>query len=355
MKRTLEIVLNIIFWAICGYAILTIFVPQSIDVDIVNDKEIVKNIYGYDKFENRILITNILSILITIIFYYFNVYFLSRYFFKQQHKKYIKFLVLYIGIVFLIKLIINVLFFGSEFLAVKSLIISLLILLFFAGISFVHIIILRWQKEEALKQKLKEDKLTAELQLLKSQINPHFLFNALNNLLSIAEKHKQTEVSSGIAQLSELLRFLLHDTSDETILLSKEIEFIEHYIQLNKLRFDTNDPISIAFKKEGDLSNIHIAPALLIPFVENAFKHGIDIYNKSFIDINLTASNNTIHFVCRNSLKETSNTDTMLAKNSGIGLQNVKRRLDILYPNKHDLNISITDNTYIVDLKLAYD
>ncbi|MCD2259200.1 sensor histidine kinase [Psychroserpens luteolus] len=350
MKRYIEIVLNILFWLICFYLIFSIISPKNREVEIINGTEIVK--ISYDGMS---VLGTIIGFVLKMGLYYFNVYFLSKYFNKKQFKTYFVFLFVASIITIGIELLKNRIIYGEEFILFETFIATIWLYMFFVGISFVHIIILRWQKEEALKQKLKEDKLTAELQLLKSQINPHFLFNALNNLLSIAEKHKQTEVSSGIAQLSELLRFLLHDTSDETILLSKEIEFIEHYIQLNKLRFDTNDPISIAFKKKGDLSNIDIAPALLIPFVENAFKHGIDIYNKSFIDINLIANNNTIHFVCRNSLKEKSNTDAMLTKNSGIGLQNVKRRLDILYPNKHDLNISETDNTYIVDLKLAYD
>lgn len=355
MKKVLEIIVNIFFWIICSYAILTIFMPQHIDVDIVNNKEIVKNTYHLNTYENRILIANIIGILIKAILYYFNVYFLSKYFYKKQFRKYIFLLLISVGIVYLTSLTKNVILLGSEFLTVQSVVVSLLVLLFFVGISFVHIILLRWQKEEALKQKLKEDKLSTELQLLKSQINPHFLFNALNNLLSIAEKHKQTEVSSGIAQLSELLRFLLHDTCNHKIALSKEIEFIENYIQLNKLRFDDNDPLSISFHTEGDFSHINIEPAIFIPFVENAFKHGIDIYNPSFISINLIKNKNSLEFTCQNSLKTADNTNNSLSKSSGIGLQNVKRRLAILYPNKHNLNISENENNYIVNLKLYYD
>jgi LytS/YehU family sensor histidine kinase len=352
MKKLLVIVLNLLFWIICGYAILSIFAPQNINIDIINDKETVKNIYGIEIVERRLLFANIIGILIKIALYYFNVYYLSKYFYEKQFKKYGKFVLITTVIAFVIGLIKNALFFGTEFYVFESFIASLWLYLFFIGISFIHIIIIRWKKEEVLKQQLKEDKLTAELKLLKSQINPHFLFNALNNLLSISEKHQQTEVSSGIAQLSEMLRFLLHDTSENFIPLSKEIEFIENYIQLNELRFDKDDPIKISFKTEGDFGTINIVPAILIPFVENAYKHGIDIYNNSFIDIKIYTTENAVIFECSNSIKAKQLTDNLNIKNSGIGLQNVKRRLDILYANKHVLKITEDNNIYKVYLKL---
>nr|WP_321236453.1 histidine kinase [uncultured Psychroserpens sp.] len=327
--------------------IFSIISPQNREVELIDGKEIVTITY-----DGISVIGTIIGFILKMSIYYFNVYFLSKYFYDKKFNTYALLLFISAIIAIAIELLKNQIIYGFEFYLFETFIATLWLYIFFVGMSFVHIIILRWQKEEALKQKLKEDKLTAELQLLKSQINPHFLFNALNNLLSISEKHNQAEISTGIAQLSELLRFLLHDTSGDTIPLSKEIEFIENYIQLNKLRFDANDPLNISFKTEGEFNAIEVAPALLIPFVENAFKHGIDIYNSSFVDINLSVNRNTLYFSCKNSLVSKQHTDHLMSKNSGIGLQNVKRRLAILYPEKHDLKISKTENSYHIELQL---
>ncbi|WP_298903874.1 sensor histidine kinase [uncultured Psychroserpens sp.] len=350
MKRYIEIALNILFWLVCFYLIFSIISPQNREVEIINGRETVR--ISYDHMS---ILGTIVGFILKMGLYYFNVYFLSKYFNKRQFRTYFILLLLTTIITIGIELLKNLIIYGEEFVLFETFIATLWMYMFFVGISFVHIIVLRWQKEEALKQQLREDKLAAELQLLKSQINPHFLFNALNNLLSIAEKHKQSEVSKGIAQLSELLRFLLHDTSEHLIALSKEVEFIENYIKLNKLKFDINDPLSISFKTKGQFDTIKIAPAILIPFVENAFKHGIDIYNTSFVDIQLTTNEKDIHFLCKNSLAEKKNPNSSIGKDSGIGLQNVKRRLAILYPDKHQLRITQHDNNYIVDLKLTYD
>ena len=350
MKRYIEIGLNILFWLVCFYLIFSIISPQNREIEIIDNKEVVT--ISYDGMST---LGTVIGFLLKMGLYYFNVYFLSIYFNKKKFRTYFSLLLLSTIITIILELLKDALIYGHEFVLFETFIATLWMYMFFVGISFVHIIVLRWQKEEALKQQLREDKLSAELQLLKSQINPHFLFNALNNLLSIAEKHEQTEISTGIAQLSELLRFLLHDTSEERIDLFKEIEFIENYIKLNKLRFDATDPLDISFETSGTLEGISIAPAILIPFVENAFKHGIDIYNTSFVDIILFTTEKDIHFQCKNSLVKKNNANTTIGKNSGIGLENVKRRLAILYPNKHELSINQHDNNYIVDLKLTYD
>lgn len=349
-NRFIEIGINLLFWLICFYLIFAIISPQNREVEIINGQEIVE--ISYDGIS---VFGTVIGFILKLSLYYFNVYVLSKYFNKRQFRRYGSYLLLATISAIVLELFKNKLIYGFEFLLAENLITILWLYIFFVGMSFVHIMILRWQKEEALKRQLREDKLTAELQLLKSQINPHFLFNALNNLLSISEKHKQTEISSGIAQLSELLRFLLHDTSGDTIYLSKEIEFINNYIQLNKLRFDDTDDLDISLTTEGELNHIKIAPALLIPFVENAFKHGIDIYNTSFIKMRLRRVGKTLEFECENSISTKPNGNSLEKYNSGIGLQNVKRRLRILYPEKHELSISEKGNTYNVNLKLEYD
>ncbi len=350
MKRLIEIGLNMLFWVICFYLIFSITSPQMREVEVINDIETITISY-----DDRSIIGTTISFILIMLLYYFNVYFLSKYFHSKKFRSYSLYLLIATITALVLDLIKNKLIYGFEFYIFETLIVSIWLYIFFVGISFVHIMLLRWQKEEALKQKLKEDKLTAELKLLKSQINPHFLFNALNNLLSISEKHQQKEVSSGITQLSELLRFLLHDTQDNLIPLEKEVEFIENYIQLNKLRFDDEDPISITFKTIGNLKGINIAPALFIPFVENAFKHGIDIYSKSYIHITINVTKESVLFECANSMKRKNTNEVINFKNSGIGLKNVKRRLAILYENLHDLDLQEKDDTFRVKLKLIRD
>ncbi len=347
MKKIISLGLNILFWAICSCVIFMIFSPVNREVEIVNGVETVKIHY-----DTMAIYGSTIGILIKMILYYVNVYFLSKFIDQKAFGKYVVFLAITISITFILDYLKYGFLYGFDFYMFETFLVNVWLYIFFAGTSFVHIIILRWQKEEALKQRLKEDRLAAELKLLKSQINPHFLFNALNNMLSIAEKHQQTEVSSSIAQLSDMLRFLLYSTGDDLISVEKEVQFIENYIQLNKLRFDVKDPIDISFTVDPAILEKTIAPAVFIPFIENAFKHGISIYEPSFIHISIRMDASDLIFECRNSIVVKSENDVFSKKDSGVGLQNVKRRLAILYPDKHSLAITEEQNTYEVILKL---
>nr|WP_255518902.1 MULTISPECIES: histidine kinase [unclassified Aquimarina] len=204
---------------------------------------------------------------------------------------------------------------------------------------------------ETHQQALEKEKISAELQLMQSQINPHFMFNALNNLLAISERSENTETSSGITKLSDLLRFMIYDTQAEQVLLSKEIEFIENYIALQKLKYSTEDPFEISLITETNDEDPKIAPTLLIPFVENAFKHGLDIQTKSFIHIKLEFKDNLLHFEVKNSKHHLKKTE-FEKKYSGIGLENVKKRLNLIYPNQYNLDIKEDEHIFYVLLKI---
>ncbi|WP_298517791.1 sensor histidine kinase [uncultured Kordia sp.] len=347
MKKIISIGLNIVFWTICACVIFMIFSPVNREVEIVDGIETVTI-----EYDTMAIYGSSIGILIKMILYYFNVCFLSRFIDQKAFGKYIIFLLLSTSVAFLVDYLKFGFIYGFNFFMFETFLVNIWLYIFFVGTSFVHLMVLRWQKEEALKQRLKEDRLAAELKLLKSQINPHFLFNALNNMLSIAEKHQQTEVSSSIAQLSEMLRFLLYATGDDLISVEKEVHFIESYIQLNRLRFDEKDPIDIRFTVDPTVLDKTIAPTVFIPLVENAFKHGISIYEPSFIHISLHLEASELIFECRNSIVAKSKNDTFTKEDSGVGLQNVKRRLAILYPNKHSLTIKEEQNTYEVILKL---
>ena len=347
MKKIISIGLNVVFWAICSCVIFMIFSPVNREVEIIDGVETVEIHY-----DSLAIYGTSIGLLIKKILYYVNVYFLSKFIDQKAFGKYLFFLVIAVLTGFLLDYLKSGFIYGFEFYVLETFLINVWLYIFFAGTSFVHLMILRWQKEEDLKQQLKEDQLAAELKLLKSQINPHFLFNALNNMLSIAEKHQQTEVSSSIAQLSDMLRFLLYSTGDDRIPVEKEVHLIENYIELNKLRFDSNDPIDIKYTVDSTILDKTITPAVFIPFVENAFKHGVSIYEPSYVHISIAIKDGELVFECRNSIVSTIKKDDFSKEDSGVGLQNVKRRLAILYPNKHSLAITETQNMYDVILKL---
>ncbi|MEL6535701.1 MAG: histidine kinase [Bacteroidota bacterium] len=197
------------------------------------------------------------------------------------------------------------------------------------------------QKSEALaKAELKE----SELRFLKMQINPHFLFNSLNNIyaLSVTNSDKTQE---GIHTLSLMLRYVLYDCEQPKIPISKEVEYIRHFIDLYKLK--SSEEYNIEFVETVASTTIMIAPMLLVPFIENAFKHsGIEKRGESFVSIRLQAKANKVELFVKNSLpSQPLNTDP----HRGIGLQNVKKRLALLYPDKHQLEIEKSD-TFSVKL-----
>lgn len=186
-----------------------------------------------------------------------------------------------------------------------------------------------------------------ELKLLKSQINPHFLFNSLNNIYTLAGIDSN-KTQKSIINLSDMLRYVLYECDQETVLLKKEIEYIENYLKLFALKSSKTYPISTEFNISNN--SITIAPMLLIPFIENALKHSnIESFNGSFINIKINADANDINFEVENSLPKTNITKDEVG---GIGLENVKKRLAILYPKKNQLSILKNDTSFKVQLNI---
>jgi len=193
----------------------------------------------------------------------------------------------------------------------------------------------------------------AELKLLKSQLNPHFLFNTLNNLYGLSVL-KSDKLPSLMLKLSDLLRYSLYDTKEMYVPLEKEIQYLENYMSLEKIRLE--DQTEISFHKTGDLSSQKIAPMLLIVFVENAFKHlGILKNKKSNVLVDLIIEDEKLTFKCINSIDKTKVQEENLERGkSGIGLQNAKKRLHLLYPNMHELSIKKENENHIVQLILNF-
>lgn len=187
-----------------------------------------------------------------------------------------------------------------------------------------------------------------ELIYLRKQTNPHFLFNSLNSIYSLSHK-KSDLVPDAIVTLSELMRYMLYETDNKTVALEKEINYIQNYIELQKLRL--NDIEDIVINVHGDTRNKFIEPLLLISFVENAFKYGTDYKGAAHVKIKIFIHENSLDFWIENTIEDY----TKDPENSGIGLVNIRNRLDLLYPNAHQLDITHDNQYYRVHLNLKLD
>ena len=204
----------------------------------------------------------------------------------------------------------------------------------------------RLRSERRAKEKETEN-LKTELAFLRSQVSPHFMFNVLNNMVSLARK-KSEQLEPSLIKLSSLLRYMLYETDEEKVLLEREVEYLQSYIDLQKQRFGSKVKVNLCID-EFDKSYL-IEPMLLIPFVENAFKHGTGLLPNAEINIELKAKNNLLQFMVSNYYD--SSTQEIKDKTSGIGLQNVRRRLNLLYGNEHTLLITNKENRFSVSLQL---
>jgi hypothetical protein len=199
-------------------------------------------------------------------------------------------------------------------------------------------------KSQNEKKSLENLNLNAEVNFLKSQINPHFLFNTLNSIYSQAHnKSDHTEYS--ILKLSELLRYVLYESGEEKVPLEKDIQYINNYIDLQRIRLSSK--VKLCYQVNGRLDGNTMAPLMLITFIENAFKHGISYTQASVIHIDITVFEKTLTLNVSNPVVKSD-----IFTQGGLGLKNVTRRLELLYPGKHLLTISQTDNQYLVNLKL---
>lgn len=221
------------------------------------------------------------------------------------------------------------------------------IILFVAAwsLSTAICIIREWRRTESRMVQAEADKANAELSFLKAQINPHFLFNTLNNIYSLAIT-KNEHTAESIMKLSNIMRYVTDDVREDFVSLENEIECLRDYIDLQKLRLGRK--MKVDFIVEGVVTGKKIAPLILMNFIENVFKYGISNHEPSDIVIRLSVQDNHIVFFCRNKLFETK----YPSARAGIGLQNTRQRLQHLYPDKHFLNINTEDGFYTVQLTL---
>jgi len=216
---------------------------------------------------------------------------------------------------------------------------TIFVFLFIFTVSTGIRIIMQWQQSE-------KEKVNAELAFLKAQINPHFLFNTLNNIYSMSI-NKDERTTEAIEMFSDMMRFVIYETCHEFVPLSKKIEYIDTYISLQKLRL--SDSVKVNYQKLGDTQSLQIAPLILMPFIENAFKYGVSTEKDSIIDIIISIDNDELDLSVKNSkfqLQRIENETTRL------GIENTIKRLQLIYPGRHTLNITDNPVEYFVSLHL---
>ncbi len=219
---------------------------------------------------------------------------------------------------------------------------------FVGGFSTMYNIVTEWATQIQEKQDLETQNMQSELKFLRSQINPHFLFNTLNNLYALTLK-KSDQAPEIVIKLSEMMRYMLYECNEPKVFLSKELNYIKNYLDLERIR---QNKVEIKFTQTGAVHHQKIAPLLLITFIENCFKHGIkNSLETGYVNLEILVDENEMQFEVTNS-KPAALPYQEHKRSGGIGLVNVKRRLDLLYPDKHHLEIEDTPNTYCVRLNL---
>jgi LytS/YehU family sensor histidine kinase len=227
---------------------------------------------------------------------------------------------------------------------------TIMVMSFIASVTGIVALVIKgfitWVDEIKLKEELKWKNHETEMALVKAQLDPHFLFNTLNNIDVLILENAEV-ASNYLNKLSDILRFMLYETKTDTILLEKEIEYIEKYISLQKIR--TSNPTYVNFQITGTPGDKTIAPMVFIQFIENAFKH---TYNKKIdhaIDVQLFIENKTIRFVCKNKFDSKRKLNQ---ESNGLGNELIQRRLNLIYPEKHTLELSNHCNLYTVNLTI---
>ncbi len=301
------------------------------------------------------LSNNILRLLILGVAVYYNIYVLvPKYLAQKKFYIYLGFLLLLVLIITPLETLLIYLK-SSDMPRMQAAILENLNIFFLPNFfilltSTVGKITLDWYKSLREKKELETETMQSELRFLKSQINPHFLFNTLNSLYALTLK--KSDLAPGIVlKLSEMMRYMLYECNERAVDLSKEVNYIQNYLELERLR--QGNQTDIRFAVEGNISDQKIAPLVFIPFIENCFKHGLgNQLAKGFVRIRLGVLEDEIDLLVENSKAE-SMPQSVHPRSGGIGLVNVRRRLDLIYPNQYTLEIDDTPQTYTVHLHLT--
>lgn len=281
---------------------------------------------------------------------FINYFLLPRFFYKGKYWQFgLGLVFVFLFVIFVEEMVLEKIYFpdtkGRFFFGVFYTLIDVIpVTVILSGFKFAWDALTKQREVEALKSAVQE----SQLQFLKSQINPHFLFNNLNNLYAHAIENSP-KTPKIILELSSVLRYMLYETKTPFVPLKKEIEQIKHFININELQIEERGEVS--FQAQNIRADYQIAPLILIVFIENAFKHSTaSLSDKIIIDIQITLTENgRLEFYCKNNHQLESNTENL---SKGIGLENVRKRLELLYPDAHELSIFHDENWYEIKLQL---
>ena len=290
---------------------------------------------------------SIQSVIIIALFYVNYLILTPKYLFKKRIITYIVYIVICLIVSYFIEFFVVNYFELRPHFFPRPFQISLFLPVFIIVLSTSIKLLQKWFEGEAQRKQLKTEKLNSELSSLKSQVNPHFLFNTLNGIYSLAYA-KSDKTAHAIVMLSQLMRYMLDESKNKYVELASEIEYISTFIELQKLRLFDN--VIICFNVDGNDHGIKIQPLLLIPFIENAFKHGTDSKSNCTIEIKIKITNGSLQLIVINDIVKSSK----LKEKSGLGLHNIKRRLELEYGDKHELIIDRKENKFIVKLNLLF-
>jgi hypothetical protein len=232
----------------------------------------------------------------------------------------------------------------SMLLMINTVLISMLV----AGFNTAIAVTNRWFENERARKEIEQEHMRSELAFLQSQISPHFFMNTLNNIHSLIEGDQKL-AQDAVLKLSELMRYLLYESGRGTTTLQKEIDFIKSYVELMELRVDKSIKVELGLPE--NFTNISLPPLLFISFIENAFKHGVSYREPSSLSFKLSQGDGFITFLSSNTISKFM-VSNMPEHHGGLGLENIRKRLDMLYGEKYDLQIEKKDNEFIVKLTI---
>ncbi|HXD76699.1 MAG TPA: histidine kinase [Puia sp.] len=337
-RKWVTVTLHVLFW------ILFFVSPYVYRIAVSQDSSFhQENDWG--KLYTAIFLNNCAKLLL----FYINANLLiPRLIYRRRIKQYFGWLVLYLCLQMVWdRLTYSMLLPGLHFKAWSYLVLDLPFFVFFVLVSTAYRVIADKITEQRQIKEKETENLKTELSFLRSQVSPHFMFNVLNNMVALARK-KSDLLEPSLIKLSSLLRYMLYETDEDKVLLEKEVEYLKSYIELQSQRFGRHVLIQADFQPMTD--GFFIEPMLLIPFVENAFKHGTGLVHEARIEVRLKIEDGRLDFCVRNRFNETM--DWEKDKTSGIGLTNVKRRLNLLYLKRHTLEIDRENGWFSVSLKL---
>lgn len=321
MKKSTVISIHLVFWAVF---FITRFIMTPITVQYF---ELDPTDYG-----KMNMITNCLMP----VFFYIGYLIIMKF---QENRKFLYFSLLEMVIIYLIVFAVSSKTFGLMLVPIPS-------FFLWATIGALFRFFVDWFKKKNDMLVLEKENITSNLDLLKNQINPHFLFNTLHNIDALIHED-QDKASKSLVKLSDIMRYMLKDTKTDFVELKNEIEYIENYFSLESLRLKNEKFFNYSIS--GNYDRLKIAPMMLIPFVENAFKHAVDSGTENGIIIKIAIENKKLFFTCENQYyKSEADNDY----SHGIGLETVKQRLDLIYKSKHKLDIHSDDSVFKVNLEL---